>query len=395
MINSVLKVIQGWVKIKGGSTGSFIGNVEDKLKVHAGNLDFFGNQTIALPHNQVEVPLDDTNWQDFVTITQSSTGAASQANGQVTFTTGTNANGRYAAISAAVKYRPNNEIGFGFTWAFPTPSAANVTLRIGATDNITTWANSVYFSHSNGVFSLIYNRGGVEIFNAQRSTWIDKCDGSSGSKYRNMAGTPVAMDVTKDQLARIRCGLFGHAGFVVEVLSPDQNWVTIYKYSNLNSVAVAIFSNFDLSIGAEVKKVAAGAGVYTLISACWGGWTGSSFQRINSSINDRTLAQVTRTVIEGRSSSGGGTYVPVKVNPSGSLQVVDDLVETNTSALLARSSGSILSGIDWNYFSVAYPNNTTDVYTYRQGGATGTIVRTVTITYTSATRDKIATCGYV
>lgn len=36
-------------------------------------------------------------------------------------------------------------------------------------------------------------------------------------------------------------------------------------------------------------------------------------------ITDASTATLTRTVIEGRSSQGGGTYVPVKVAPSGSL----------------------------------------------------------------------------
>ena len=285
-------------------------------------LDFFGNQSVSIRTNQIEVQLDDINWTNFIDAINVSTGSASQANGQVTLTTGTNANGRYAIISKDfVKYRPNSEVGWGFTWAFPTVSIIGVTLRIGATDDATTWANSVFFSHEDGIFSLKYSRNGTIIFSAQRSSWLDPCNGAAGSAYVDFAGNPVVMDISKDQLSRIRAGLFGHAGFIVEILAPNQTWVTIYRHTNINDASVPVFSNFDLKVAAEVKKVAAGSGVYTLSSACWAGWAGSQLIRLSDPISDRSLTQITRTIIEGKSSSGGGTFIPVKVNPSGSLEV--------------------------------------------------------------------------
>lgn len=297
-------------------------NSKDIVNLLRAPLDFFGNTSISNRTNQIEVPLDDTNYTNYVDIINVSTGSISQANGQVTLTTGTNANGRYAIVSKDfVRYRPGTEIGWGFTWSFPTPSIAGVTLRIGATDDATNWTNGVYFQHDGGVFSLVYRRGGSTIFSAPTSSWIDQCSGAAGSSYVNFSGTPQAIDITKDQLARIRAGLFGHAGFIVEILAPNQTWVKIYEYGNINTADVSIFGTFDLKVAAEVKKVAAGSGVYLLRSACWAGWTGSSLTRMSEPISDRTLAQVTRTVIEGKSSSGGGTYVPVKVNPSGSLEV--------------------------------------------------------------------------
>lgn len=284
-------------------------------------LDFFGNQSVSIRTNQIEVPLDDTNWTTFIDVTNVSTGNATQANGQVTLTTGTNANGRYAILSKDyVKYRPNSEIGWGFTWNFPVASTATSVIRIGVTDNVNTWDNSVYFGHENGVFSLIYRRSNSTIFSVAPAAWLDKCDGSAESDYVDFNGNPVILDITKDQLARIRAGLFGHAGFVVELLAPNQTWVKIYEFGNINTSNVPVFANFDLKIGAEVKKISGGSSVYTLSSACWAGWTGSVLTRMDAPISDRTLAQVTRTVIEGKSSSGGGTYIPVKVNPSGSLE---------------------------------------------------------------------------
>lgn len=302
-------------------------------------LDFFGNTSISNRTNQIEVPLDDANYSNYVDTINVSTGSISQANGQVTLTTGTNANGRYAIVSKDfVRYRPGTEIGWGFTWSFPTPSISGVTLRIGATDDATNWLNGVFFQHQDGTFSLVYKRSGTIIFSAPTSSWVDPCNGGSGSNYKDFSGVPQVIDITKDQLARIRAGLFGHAGFIVEILAPNQTWVKIYEYGNINTADVSIFATFDLKVAAEVKKVAAGSGVYLLRSACWAGWTGSALTRMSEPITDRTLTQVTRTVIEGKSSSGGGTYIPVKVNPSGSLEIsIGDITGVDGQATMAAS----------------------------------------------------------
>jgi hypothetical protein len=52
-------------------------------------------------------------------------------------------------------------------------------------------------------------------------------------------------------------------------------------------------------------------------------------------------------------------------------------------------SGSILSGINWDYFSFSSPNSLTDVWTYKLGGPTGAVVATVTVIYDSECRSKI------
>lgn len=313
-------------------------------------VDFFGNQSVATRTNQIEVPLDDVNWTNYADITTTLSGSWGQSSGQVTISTGANINGRAAIVSKDfVRYRPNSEVGWGFTWLFPQVSVANSVMRIGATDDINTWANSVYFSHENGVFSLVYRRNNATIFSAQPSTWLDKCDGVSGSKYIDMSGNPVALDITKDQLARIRAGLFGHAGFIVEILAPNQTWVTIYKYTNINSASVPIFGTFDLKVGAEVKKTNDGASVLTLASACWAGWTGSTQTRINEPITDRTLAQVTRTIIEGKTTGGGGAYVPVKVNPSGTLSMsVGDIDGVKGQKTMAESMPVVIASDQTN-----------------------------------------------
>lgn len=51
--------------------------------------------------------------------------------------------------------------------------------------------------------------------------------------------------------------------------------------------------------------------------------------------------------------------------------------------------GSLIK-FDFDYYSVAYPLATQEVYTYRMGGASGTIVGVVTINYTDGTKANIS-----
>ena len=47
--------------------------------------------------------------------------------------------------------------------------------------------------------------------------------------------------------------------------------------------------------------------------------------------------------------------------------------------------------VDYDYIAATYPLATTEVYTYKTGGATGTTVATITVVYTDATKDNIST----
>lgn len=44
----------------------------------------------------------------------------------------------------------------------------------------------------------------------------------------------------------------------------------------------------------------------------------------------------------------------------------------------------------FDYIGVAYPNSTTETYTYKSGGSIGTTVATVTVVYTDSTKDNVS-----
>lgn len=71
---------------------------------------------------------------------------------------------------------------------------------------------------------------------------------------------------------------------------------------------------------------------------------------------------------------------------------MSQMQSANTSAVetsLEAIAGLIPQGFD--YVSVAYPNATTEEYTFKTGGSGGTTIATVTVVYTDSTKDAIST----
>lgn len=54
-----------------------------------------------------------------------------------------------------------------------------------------------------------------------------------------------------------------------------------------------------------------------------------------------------------------------------------------------RLNGTFSSPNGTDAITVTYPTSVTEVYRYRSGGLSGTILKTVTITYTNAAKDAL------
>ena len=46
---------------------------------------------------------------------------------------------------------------------------------------------------------------------------------------------------------------------------------------------------------------------------------------------------------------------------------------------------------EWDYLAVTYPSDTQEVFTYRSGGVSGTVIATVTINYTDSKKCDVST----
>lgn len=52
--------------------------------------------------------------------------------------------------------------------------------------------------------------------------------------------------------------------------------------------------------------------------------------------------------------------------------------------------GGLLGGITYDYVGVTYPTATTEAYAFRLGGSGGTLLATITLTYTDATKANLS-----
>lgn len=65
-------------------------------------------------------------------------------------------------------------------------------------------------------------------------------------------------------------------------------------------------------------------------------------------------------------------------------------IPTGTSGeykIRTAAGDSLLGGVTFDAYTVEYPTATQEIYKLRTGGISGTIVRTITINYTDATKS--------
>jgi hypothetical protein len=189
-----------------------------------------------------------------------------------------------------------------------------------------------------------------------------------------------------------------------EAYSPDGSWVVFHNIKQPNSDVNPSIANPDLPITLEVAKASADATDLKMYTACWAAGSTSDLEPVTATITDNTLAALSRSVITGVTTGGGGGYVNVKVNPSGALTaevegtvsvdnfpatqaVTGPLTDSELRASAVTTSVdnfSEISGLSipaHDYIALGYTGGNLTSVEYRTGGATGTIVGTLTLAY--------------
>jgi len=279
------------------------------------NSDVLGVAVTGQRNNEIEISFFSSFNTDVITNTTANGGSATISGGHARYRTGTNATG--SAIGESVykcKYRPAHEQYCFFTAAFTT-GVANSVQRIGLFDT----NNGFYIGYEGTSFGVSLRTGTADTFIARASWNGDPLDGSAGSKFTR-GGTPEAINLTYSNLFRIRFAWLGSASITYEVFSPDGGWIAFHTIRIPNSQLNPSVQNPELPVRLEVTKTS-GASDLSVYSACWAAGTTSDVLPISETLNDYTLAKLTRSVITGETSAGGGGYVNVKVTPSGSLTV--------------------------------------------------------------------------
>jgi hypothetical protein len=299
--------------------------------------DVFATQMVGTRYNQIEVNFETAPGATFITQTFSGGGAVSHTNGHALYSTGTAVSAQAKAVSVGtVVYRPANEIYAYFTAAFTAPTSAASHQRIGIYDS----TDGFFIGYEGTSFGVTTRSGGSDSSVARASFNGDLLTGAAGSKFtRN--GSPEAINLAYSNLFRIRFGWLGSGSILFDVFSPDGVWVNFHTIKQPNSSINPSIQKPDLPITLDVQKSSSDATNLIMATACWAGGTSSQFTRITDTLTNNSLAGLTRAVITGVTTGGGGGYVNVKVNPSGAL-VVDV-----TGAVEATQSGT------WNINNVS------------------------------------------
>jgi hypothetical protein len=284
-------------------------------------------------NNQIEIAFNTAPGATLITNTFTGSGSVNITNGHSIYQTGTSTSSTARAVSVqTTTYRPAHEIYAAFTAAFQTPQASCQS-RIGLFDA----SNGFAIGYNGGTFSVFVRNGGVETSTPQSSFNTDTLTGLSTSKFtRN--GIPENANFSVSNLFRIRFAWLGSANIFFEVFSPDGEWVLFHNIRQPNTSFNPSIQNPNLPMTLELVKTGGGVTNSTLTTACWGAGTTSAYSPITATLNDNTLAAMTRSVITGVTTGGGGGYVNVKVNPSGAL-VVENTQSGTASQNIAQYGG--------------------------------------------------------
>jgi hypothetical protein len=309
------------------------------------NTDILGVDITGQRYNQVEV-----TWTTSVgngTINSTTGGSITSTLGHTIFSLGNTGTSALAFTQSSITYRPGHEMYAMMTAAWTDFTGDAVTnARLGLYNSTTDGFAIGYQLGSFGIFKITNS---VTTFVA-RGLWnTDLLTGAVGSKFTSN-GTPVAIDLTKSNLFRIRFAWLGSANIFYEVLSPDNNWVLFHNIRQPNSDYNPSLTTPNLTMRLDMTRA---AGTYTnapaMATACWAGGTTSNLVRMDSTILPSSLVTLNRTVIEGVTTAGGGSYIPVKVTPSGSLTTdstvssIPDLMVTSATAIWSTGQNMLLT----------------------------------------------------
>ena len=358
------------------------------------NSDILGVSVTGRRNNEIELSFFDSFDTNLITNTTAAGGSATIANGHARYRTGTNVNGAARAETVyKCNYRPAHEEYAFFTAAFTT-GVVNSYQRIGIYDA----NNGAFIGYEGTSFGVTLRSGTVDTTIARASWNGDPLDGSVGSIFTR-GGVPEAINLTYSNLYRIRFAWLGSASFIFEVFSPDAKWVTFHTIRIPNSQLAPSIQTPNLPMKIECVKSADGVTDLSIYTACWAAGTTSDYNPLNESLTDYSLANLTRAVLAGRSSTGGGTYYNVKVNPSGSLITaigdITGIVGQNTMAnSLPVAIASDQTAIPVTQSGTWNINNITGTVTLPTGAATeSTLAAKATEATLQSIDGKITACN--
>ena len=296
--------------------------------------------------NQIEVNFSTAFSAAVVTNTTDGThGSAVQGSGCATYSTGAAASAYARGTSVnTLSYRPGHEWYCYFTASF-TPGVTGSRQRLGcfnATDGFWIGYEGSVFGISQYQNSVLVG-GTVNV--APTTPWTsangDQCLGQSGSAFTS-GGTPVVIDYTKINIYRLHGAWFGSAPVILEVFSPDGEWVIVHAFRFPNTLTTPYTYSTNWAIGVDVTNTTNTSNL-AVVTPCWGMGATDAAYPLNTTVNDQTLAPVQRSVLCGKYGVAAA-YINVGVDSSGNLN--SDISGIGGNSVAIAKPGVMLVGLN-------------------------------------------------
>lgn len=260
--------------------------------------DLFGRTVTASPYNDIDIQFFKGDPAELLVLTEANSATGESNVGGALFSSSTNANGSVQAVTReTTNYTSGSEVFCMFTAAWPVGGLASSHQRIGLYDA----NNGVYIGYEGTTFRVAYRNNGSDTA-ANSGAWSDdQLTGAAGSAFTS-AGAPVAIDLTKLNVFRIRFGWLGSAPIIWEVMAPDGHWVVFHRIDFPNAQATPHIRNPNLPMTLDITKTAAAATDITIQTDCWGAGT---IAGPRSADGDEIAFQTTATLANGATYNSG------------------------------------------------------------------------------------------
>ncbi len=287
--------------------------------------------------NQIEINFSVAFAATLITNTTANGGTASQANGQATYASGTNAAGSANGISVqTLAYRPGHEWYALFTAAL-TSGVASSHQRIGPYST----TDGFYVGYEGATLNITHRNASSDTHIPQSSWNGDPLDGSVTSKFTS-GGSPEAINWGMLNIFRFRGAWFGTAPVVLDVFSPDGIWVNIHTFRFPNSIPTPYTATTNWNMQAEALNAGNTSNV-AVSTACWSMGTTDPTLQMAMAVTDQTNAPLVRSVLTGKYSTASA-YLNVGVDSSGNLN--SDISGIGGNSIAIARPGVMLVGLD-------------------------------------------------
>jgi hypothetical protein len=285
------------------------------LLVRTSDESVLGDGVTSMRYNQLEINFSTAFDANLITNTHVTTGSATQGSGCATYATGAGAAGEATGVSVqTLLYRPGHEWYSEFTASF-TAGAASSYQRIGPYST----TDGFYLSYEGTTVNITNRQNSSDSNRIAQSSWNgDPCNGATGSTFTK-AGVPVALNFQKLNIFRFRGAWFGAAPVLLQVLSPDGNWVTLHTFRNPNTLTTPYTYTTNWNMTVDVANTGNTSNL-AIVTGCWAMGTCDQTIKITDTVTDYSLAPLTRSVLVGKYVTGDA-YENVQVDSGGSLFV--------------------------------------------------------------------------